>query len=227
MKRWLTIAALVFTFISAHAQDPAVEIWTSASVPVFFGKNGSWQVHNDLGYRTNGMSVLPHQYLFRTGVRKFFNSKWNAAVGGALFFTRVSYNKEDVFGQENRLWQELVNVAKITEKSNLQTRFRVEERFFEAVENKAAFNAMRFRLRSAFLQTLNKHWQFQLAEEYMQQLANRNFQFNTNRVAAAVIRSWEGQAQLQITYILQTRKNSEQSIIALSFQKSIGSNGNN
>lgn len=226
MKRWLTIA-FVFTFISAHAQDPASEIWMGASVPVLFGKNGSWQMHNDVGYRTNGMSVLPHQYLFRTGVRKFFNNRWNAAVGGALFFTRVSYNKEDVFGQENRLWQEVVNVAKITKKSNLQTRFRVEERFFEAVENKAAFNAMRFRLRSAFLQTLNKHWQLQVAEEYMQQLANRNFQFNTNRVAAAVIRSWEGQAQLQITYILQTRKNCEQSIVALSFQKSIGSNGNN
>ena len=226
MKLLLTIAVL-FTCIVSRAQDPAVEIWTSVSVPVFFGKNGSWQWHNDAGYRTNGMSVLPHQYLFRTGMRKFFNSKWNAAVGGALFFTRVSYDKEDVFGQENRLWQELVNVAKITEKSNLQTRFRIEERFFESVENRAAFNAMRFRLRSAFLQTLNKHWQFQVSEEYMQQLANRNFQFNTNRIAAAVIRSWEGQSQLQITYILQTRKNSEQSIIALSFQKSIGSNGNN
>ena len=226
MKLLLTIAVL-FTCIVSRAQDPAVEIWTSVSVPVFFGKNGSWQWHNDAGYRTNGMSVLPHQYLFRTGMRKFFNSKWNAAVGGALFFTRVSYDKEDVFGHENRLWQELVNVAKITEKSNLQTRFRIEERFFESVENRAAFNAMRFRLRSAFLQTLNKHWQFQVSEEYMQQLANRNFQFNTNRIAAAVIRSWEGQSQLQITYILQTRKNSEQSIIALSFQKSIGSNGNN
>jgi Protein of unknown function (DUF2490) len=226
VKLLLTIAVF-FTCIVSRAQDPAVEIWTSVSVPVFFGKNGSWQWHNDAGYRTNGMSVLPHQYLFRTGMRKFFNSKWNAAVGGALFFTRVSYNKEDAFGQENRLWQELVNVAKITEKSNLQTRFRVEERFFEAVENRTAFDAMRFRLRSAFLQTLNKNWQFQLSEEYMQQLANRNFQFNTNRIAAAMIRSWEGQSQLQITYILQTRKNSKQSIIALSFQKSIGSNGNN
>jgi Protein of unknown function (DUF2490) len=226
VKLLLTIAVF-FTCIVSRAQDPAVEIWTSVSVPVFFGKNGSWQWHNDAGYRTNGMSVLPHQYLFRTGMRKFFNSKWNAAVGGALFFTRVSYNKEDAFGQENRLWQELVNVAKITEKSNLQTRFRVEERFFEAVENRTAFDAMRFRLRSAFLQTLNKNWQFQLSEEYMQQLANRNFQFNTNRIAGAMIRSWEGQSQLQITYILQTRKNSKQSIIALSFQKSIGSNGNN
>ena len=211
----------------SHAQDPAAEVWMGVSVPVFFGKNDSWQWHNDAGYRTNGMSVLPHQYLYRSGVRKFFNSKWNAAVGGALFFTRATYNKEDAFGQENRLWQEVVNITKIAGKSSLHTRFRMEERFFKAVENNAAYDAMRFRLRTAFVQTLNKHWQLQLAEEYMQQLANQNFRFNTNRVAAAVIRSWEGQSQLQITYILQTRKNSEQSIIALSFQKSIGSNGNN
>ena len=211
----------------SHAQDPAAEVWMSVSVPVFFGKNGSWQWHNDAGYRTNGMSVLPHQYLFRSGVRKYFNSKWNAAVGGALFFTRATYNKEDEFGQEDRLWQEVVNITKIAEKSSLHTRFRAEERFFKSVEDKEAYDAMRFRLRTAFVQTLNKHWQFQVAEEYMQQLANHNFRFNTNRVAAAVIRSWEGQSQLQITYTLQTRKNSEQSIIALSFQKSIGSNGNN
>lgn len=211
----------------SHAQDPAAEVWMSVSVPVFFGKNGSWQWHNDAGYRTNGMSVLPHQYLFRSGVRKYFNSRWNAAVGGALFFTRATYNKEDEFGQEDRLWQEVVNITKIAEKSSLHTRFRAEERFFKSVEDKEAYDAMRFRLRTAFVQTVNKHWQFQVAEEYMQQLANHNFRFNTNRVTAAVIRSWEGQSQLQITYILQTRKNSEQSIIALSFQKSIGSNGNN
>lgn len=226
MKLLLTIAVF-FTCIASHAQDPAAEIWTSISVPVFFGKNGSWQWHNDAGYRTNGMSILPHQYLVRSGVRKFFNSKWNAAVGGALFFTRASYNKEDEFGQENRLWQEAVNITKIAEKSSLHTRFRIEERFFKAVENYAAYNAMRLRLRTAFVQTMNKHWQFQLSEEYMQQLANHNFRFNTNRVAAAVIRSWGDEAQLQVTYILQTRKDSEQSIIALSFQKSIGSNGNN
>lgn len=211
----------------SHAQDPAAEVWMSVSVPVFFGKNGSWQWHNDAGYRTNGMSVLPHQYLFRSGVRKYFNSRWNAAVGGALFFTRATYNKEDEFGQEDRLWQEVVNITKIAEKSSLHTRFRAEERFFKSVEDKEAYDAMRFRLRTAFVQTVNKQWQFQVAEEYMQQLANHNFRFNTNRVTAAVIRSWEGQSQLQITYILQTRKNSEQSIIALSFQKSIGSNGNN
>lgn len=227
MKPSIIIAAF-FVCVVASAQEPQSELWFSASLPVNFGKHNSWQWHNDAGYRTNGISLLPHQYLYRTGLRYSFNKHWSAAAGGALFFTRVSYNKDDSeFGQENRLWQELVHQTDLSSTTILQSRFRLEERFFEAVENKAAYTAARFRLRTAITQKFKKNWFAQLADEYMQQAANDRLQLNQNRLMLSVGKSLPGQMQVQAGYMWLYRTVSSQNIFTLSFQKSIGVNGHN
>ncbi len=227
MKLLLTIAVFFVRAITS-AQEPPSEFWFSASVPVNFGKKANWQWHNDAGYRTNGISVLPHQYLYRTGLRYTFHKHWSIAAGAALFFTRVSYDKKDhEFGQENRLWQELGHQANLSSTTLLQSRFRLEERFFMAVENKAAYTATRFRFRTSIIQKINKSWLVQIADEYMQQAANGQFQLNQNRFMFSVGRSLPNQAQVQAGYMWLYRTVSSQNIFTLSFQKSFGTNGNN
>jgi hypothetical protein len=224
----LVTIAVFFICAIAVAQEPPSELWFSASVPVQFGKKHNWQWHNDAGYRTNGMSVLPHQYLYRTGLRHSFSKHVNIAAGAALFFTRVSYEKDDdEFGQENRLWQELVHQTNLSSTTLLQSRFRLEERFFEAVENRAAYTATRFRFRTSITQKLNKKWFAQIADEYMQQAANDRFQLNQNRLMVAVGRNLLKQMQVQAGYMWLYRTVSSQNIFTLSFQKSFGVNGNN
>jgi len=228
VKYWLLIASF-FVSVNLFAQDPPAEMWVGVAVPVHFGKNDHWQWHNDAGYRTNGVSVLPHQALYRTGIRHFFNQHWNAAAGGALFFTRVSYKKEDnEFGQENRLWQEVVHQTDQQKTWRVQSRFRLEQRFFEATEVRAAFYATRFRYRSALVYAPTGKLQVQLADEYMQQLSNSKMKFNQNRIIGSLVCAMKKQTQLQFSYIWQYRSaSSSQNIVAIIFQKSIGINGNN
>ena len=227
VKLFFTIATS-FVCLVGHSQEPPSELWFSASVPVNFGKKANWQWHNDASYRTNGMSALPHQYLYRTGLRYSFNKHLNIAGGAALFFTRVSYNRGDhEFGQENRLWQELVYQTNLSSTILLQNRFRLEERFFEAVGNKAAYTAARFRFRTSIIQKLNKNWSAQIADEYMQQAANGRWQLNQNRFMVSVGRSLPGQVQLLAGYMWLYRTVFSQHIFTISFQKKIGANAYN
>jgi len=228
VKFWLSIAALLSS-VHLFAQDPPAEMWVGVAVPVHFGKKDNWQWHNDAGYRTNGVSLLPHQWLYRTGIRRFFNEQWNAAAGGTVFFTRISYNKEDhEFGQENRLWQEVVHQTNQKARWRVLSRFRLEQRFFEATEVRDAFYATRFRYRSSLVYAATEKVQLHLADEYMQQLSNDRMRFNQNRLIASAFCSLKKQSQLQFSYIWQYRSaSSSQSIVAVIFQKSIGINGNN
>ena len=228
MKFWLFIAAFSIS-VNLFAQDPRAEMWVGVAIPVHFGIKDNWQWHNDAGYRTNGISVLPHQVLYRTGVRHFFNQHWNAAAGGTLFFTRVSYNKEDTeFGQENRLWQEVVHQTNQKTSWRVMSRFRLEQRFFDATEIKSSYYATRFRYRTALIFAPTQKIQLHLADEYMQQLINNKIQFNQNRFIASAFCLLKKQTQLQISYIWQYRSaTSSQNILAVIFQKSLGINGNN
>jgi Protein of unknown function (DUF2490) len=227
VKLLFTIA-VIFVSAIASAQEPPTELWLSVSVPVNFGKKVNWQWHNDAGYRTNGISILPHQYLYRTGLRYSFNKHLNIAAGAALFFTRVSYNKDDgEFGQENRLWQEMIYQTNLSSTILWQNRFRLEERFYNAVESKAAYTAARFRFRSSITQKLSKHWSAQIADEYMQQAANNRFQLNQNRLMFSVARSLPNRIQVQTGYMWLYRTVASQHIFSLSFQKSFGANGHN
>ncbi len=108
------------------------------------------------------------------------------------------------------------------------SRFRLEQRFFEATEVREAFYATRFRYRSSLVYAATEKVRLHLADEYMQQLSNDRMRFSQNRLIASAFCSLKRQSQLQFSYIWQYRSaSSSQSIVAVIFQKSIGINGNN
>lgn len=226
MKRFVTISFVLMS-VFGYSQEPASELWFSAAVPVTFGKTKNWQWHNDAGYRTNGISIMPHQYLYRTGIRKFFSEQWSAATGIAFFSTRVGYKKADhEFGNEYRLWQEINHQYKIFQQLSLQNRLRIEQRFFEAINDKDAYKALRLRYRIGLTQKLSSKWSVQVADEYMRQLQQDQFLFNQNRFMFTAQRHWNKDVQVQAGYMWLLRSTSSQHIFTISFQKAITIDGN-
>lgn len=224
MNKLFTIG-LVALSARGFSQTPPAEIWLGANVSVAF--QNKWQWHNDAGYRTNGMNMIPHQYLYRTGVRKIFSTKWNAAAGVAFFSTRISYNKTDhEFGNEYRAWQEVNHQQEWKGGLILQNRFRLEERFFEEVSNRNAYKAIRLRYRAGLTQRLSPKWSIQISDEYMRQVQQKQFLFNQNRMLFSFNRDLRHHAQIQAAYIWQLRPTGSQHILALLFQKTITVDGN-
>jgi Protein of unknown function (DUF2490) len=121
-------ASLLLSIQSGFGQQSQTVVWNTFQFPVQF--SSKWQIHNDISYRTVGVSASAYQYTFRTGIRRFINDKWNVATGLAFFFTRTSFDKTyHEFGREFRLWQEVVKENKLNKKLSLFNRFRTEERF--------------------------------------------------------------------------------------------------
>lgn len=224
MNKLFTIG-LVALSARGFSQTPPAEMWIGANVSVAF--QSKWQWHNDAGYRTNGVNFIPHQYLYRTGIRRIFSTKWNAAAGVAFFSTRISYNKADhEFGNEYRAWQEVNHQHEWKDGLSLQNRFRVEERFFEEVSNRDDYKALRLRYRLALTKRLSQKWTIQVADEYMRQLQQKQFVFNQNRALFSFGHDLKKHVQLQAVYIWQLRPTGSQHILALLFQKTITVDGN-
>ncbi len=209
----------------AASQQPETSVWTALQLPVDIGNK--WQWHNDAGYRTIGFSQSAYQYLFRTGARFFVNKKTSVAAGTAFFFTRASFKKtDDEFGNEFRIWQELNHTISIGKGFLLQNRIRTEERWFDAMQNKSAYYAFRFRYRVSGTQQLSAKWSVQLADEYMQQAVDGNFSFNQNRVIGTIIYQPEHSVSIQGGYMWMLRQAISQHAFIITFQKSISLNGN-
>jgi Protein of unknown function (DUF2490) len=224
LNKLLTIG-LVALSARAYTQTPPAELWVGANVTVAF--QNQWQWHNDAGYRTNGVNLVPHQYLYRTGIRKIFSTKWNAAAGAAFFSTRISYNKADhEFGNEYRAWQEVNHQYEWKNGFSLQNRFRAEERFFEEVSTRDAYKALRLRYRVGLTKRFAEKWTVQVADEYMRQLQQKQFLYNQNRTLVSLGHDLKKHVQLQAVYIWQQRPTGSQHILALLFQKTITADGN-
>jgi len=209
---------------SFFAQQSQTIVWNTLQFPVQL--SAKWQLHNDISYRTIGVSGSAYQYTFRTGVRRFLNEKWNVATGLAFFYTRTSFDKANhEFGKEFRLWQEVVKENKLNNKLSLFSRFRTEERFFAATSKKDKNFALRLRYRMAVVQTLSDKWKIQLANEYMQQLADAEFDFQQNRLGTTAIYSFNTNTQLQAGYIWSKLATATQHFITCTFSKTIVTNG--
>jgi len=212
-------AGLIFPAKLTFAQKSNTLMWSTVQFPVFVSKK--WQVHNDISFRFITSSGVAYQYTFRSGVRKIINDKWNVASGAALFFTRTSFEKSNhEFGSEFRLWQEVVNENKLTEKLSLLNRVRFDERFFASTSEKDAFFAMRFRYRLAFIQTISEKWKLQLADEYMEQLSGGVISFQQNRLGITGIYVFNSSAQFHTGYIWSKLSVSNQHFITCTFIKS-------
>ena len=172
---------MIFWCYRVQAQRPHNGGWLSANVPVTINKQ--WQWHNDGGFRTLGMSLSGHQYLYRTGLRHSLSSASSVAGGVAFFFTRTSFNKiNHEFGKEFRTWQEITNDKKIAGSLQLNLRFRTEQRFFQQTIRNNEFTAHRFRVRAGLTYSINQKWDVQFADEYMHQLAHGQFKFDQTRI---------------------------------------------
>jgi Protein of unknown function (DUF2490) len=217
-------ASLLLSMQSGFGQQSQTLVWNTLQLPVQL--SSKWQVHNDISYRTVGISASAYQYTFRTGMRRFINEKWNVATGLAFFFTRTSFEKANhEFGREFRLWQEVVKENKLNKKLSLFSRFRTEERFFAATSVKDKNFALRLRYRMAVVQTLSEKWRIQLANEYMRQVAGGEFAFQQNRLGATVIYSVNNTTQLQAGYIWSKLSAATQHFITCTFIKTIVANG--
>jgi len=220
------IIPLMISVGQAAAQPPATSVWTGLQIPVDF--NNKWQWHNDAGYRTSGLSLSSYQYLFRTGARFFLSKETSAAAGVAFFLTRAGTEKADAgFGGEFRVWQELNHNTSAGKRFILQNRVRAEERWFDAVYNRPAYYAFRFRYRISGTVKLSEKWSAQLADEYMQQAVDGKFSFNQNRVTGTVFCQLAPGLSMQYGYMWILRPAVPQHVVMLTFQKNISLNGNN
>lgn len=191
---------LILSFQPSFAQQSNTLMWNTIQVPIQFSKK--WQMHNDISYRFIISTGTAYQYTFRTGMRRIFNEKWNAASGLALFLTRTSMEKANhEFGPEYRIWQEVVNENKLFKKVSLINRVRIDERFFASTSKADANIAIRFRYRLAIVQTISDKWKLQLADEYMQQLNKVGISFQQNRLSATGIYVFNSSTQLQSGYM--------------------------
>lgn len=210
---------MLFSGVKYSYSQQAI-IWNSLQLPVQLSKK--WQVPVDFSYRTIGFSASAYQYTFRTGIRRIFNPVWQAAAGGALFFTRTSFLKEDHhFVEERRLWQEVLAEHPIGKGFSLQNRFRSEERFFEATPSARSFAALRLRYRLALIKRINNKWRLLLADEYMQQQDHDKFHFQQNRLTGSASYFINSSTYVQAGYIWTKLQSSVQHVVLLAFQKTI------
>lgn len=217
------ITILLLSVQFSFAQQAQTLVWNTFQFPVKL--SAKWQIHNDISYRTIGVSTSAFQYTFRTGIRRFINEKWNVATGLAFFFSRTSFDKTNhEFCREFRLWQEVVKENKLNKKLSLFSRFRTEERFFAATSKKDESFALRFRYRMAVVQTLFNKWKVQLANEYMRQLTGGEFVFQQNRLGATAIYSVNTSTQLQAGYIWSKLAMATQHFITCTITKTIIAN---
>jgi hypothetical protein len=200
------------------AQVPVTGSWFSLQLPVNFSHK--WQWHNDAGYRTMEYSFSAYQFFYRSGARYYFTKSWSTASGYALFFTSNSNQKSDhEFGKEFRLWQELNAQQPFLKFFSIQNRFRTEQRWFDSVTSKDAFFGLRWRHRAAITKKIAEKWSLQLADEYMQQLAEGVFSFNQNRLQLLAIVKMNHSGQVQAGYMWLKRPQQSQHIVTVSFQK--------
>lgn len=215
---------LLIQLFKLEAQRSEAGIWLSLQMPVNFGKN--WQWHNDAGYRTEGVSVRPSQYLYRSGVRYRLNREYSVAAGIAGFFTRsLVPADEGEFGKEFRCWQELNCSFERNQHFHWQLRGRIEQRFFAETISKGSTYSNRFRLRAGITSIINHSWSVQLADEWMEQQRSGKFAYDQNRVMLHFIKKGKDQSQWSAGYMWLKWTNESQQIIAVTYQKILNRNG--
>ncbi|UEG48996.1 DUF2490 domain-containing protein [Ferruginibacter lapsinanis] len=220
MKKILFFIVLFFVAKNIAAQDNAFFTWDAFQLVAKV--NAKWHWISDISYRTIGISSSANQYTFRTAVKRVVNEKWSTTAGVALFRSRTSIDKHNhEFGDEYRLWQEVLLENKLNKSLVISNRFRTEERFFAATATKNSYNALRLRYRLAFIQDITKKVKFQIADEYMRQLSKGDFLFQQNRVAATGIFTTGKKTQLTAGYMWSKLPTTSQHYILLVLQKTI------
>src|SRR5882724_6062847 len=184
MRKLILYIMLLLVTKQTDAQLPSTSIWLTVQLPVSFSEK--WQWYNDATYKTMGVATTAYQRYFRTGVRYQFSEKWSAINGIAFFSTRAQADIHDSeFGKEFRIWQELSYQQKLRENFSLQHRFRLEERFLEATTSKASYHILNINNRFTVQKKVSENWNIQIGDEYFEQVIDRKFKFNQNRLSGS------------------------------------------
>ena len=215
--------SILISCFSAHtilAQVPATTDWFGFQCRL--NKDDKWEVINDVGYRTIGMSLSSYNYYYRNGIRYKLNDRWSVAGGTAFFFTRSSYLKSNhEFGREFRLWQDITLSLPFAKTFAINDRFRTEERWFNSVSNKAGYFGFRLRQRLTVTKALTEKWSVEIGDEYFRMLTDKKFLFNSNRILFSAVCKFRNQVQLQGGYIWLKLPSASQHVFTFNLQKTI------
>jgi hypothetical protein len=193
-------------------------MWLTAQLPVDFSKRLQW--HNDLSYKSGGITLKAYQRFYRTGLRYRISDNWNTAAGVAFVSTQAVGDKDDdEFGREFRFWEELIYQTSITKKWSFQNRFRPEERFLRATSQKPAYKILNLTDRISFTKALSEKWDLQMADEFFEQVIDKEFVFNQNRLMGIGIYNISEGLQVQGAYIWVARKTFSQHILQFTIRK--------
>jgi hypothetical protein len=206
------------TVIVAKAQPKGASFWLSAQLPVDLSPR--WQWHNDLAYKSNGVTLRTYQRWYRTGLRYRISGKFNVAGGVGFLATQASTNKkDDEFGKEFRVWQEMIYQNPMKNDWQFQDRVRVEERFLQATAAKPSSHILQLSDRVSFTKNLSEKWDLQFADEFFEQVIERKFVFSQNRLMGIGIYKISKKFQVQGAYIWAVRKTFTQHILQVTIRK--------
>ena len=217
MKKLLVLIACL-SAKTLLAQVPSTANWVSLQFRLNI--SNKWELINDGGYRTIGMSASCYTWYYRNGLRYKLNDNWSVAAGSALFVARSSYQKSNhEFGKEFRLWQDATFRKPFSKTFAVNNRFRTEERWFNRVNNKPAYFGFRLRERLTVSKMLSKKWSLELGDEYFRMLSANKFKFNSNRILLFATYTMKKETQLQGGYIWLKLPAASQHVFTITFQK--------
>jgi len=172
----------LFIIFSIVVQAQQTQAWLSVNVPI---RKGNWEWHNDAGYRNELNTLTTQQFLYRTGVRHYFNEKMSTALGYAFFDTKVQGVVSE-FGPENRIWQEFNAQINLNKNTTFIHRVRAEERWFSKTSVGESFFGFRARYRAALQRKLTEQLDVQIYNELMYQYQRLDWVFNQNRLGKSL-----------------------------------------
>lgn len=211
--RYVFFFLLIITSSVIQAQQ--TQAWLSINVPI---RKGNWEWHNDAGYRNELNTLTTQQFLYRTGVRHYFNEKMSTALGYAFFDTKVQGVVSE-FGPENRIWQEFNAQIILNKNTTFVHRVRTEERWFSKTSVGEAFFGFRTRYRAALQRKLTEQLDVQIYNELMYQYQRLDWVFNQNRIGLNFFIKAGKSAQFNVGYTYMTTAQSPLHLLLLGYSK--------
>lgn len=212
--RYVFLFLFMISFVVAQAQQ--TQAWLSVNVPF---RKGNWEWHNDAGYRNELNTLTTQQFLYRTGVRHYFNEKMSSALGYAFFDSKVQGSIANEFGPENRIWQEFNGQASLNKNITFIHRVRTEERWFSKTSIGESVFGFRSRYRVALQKKLNEKLDLQVYNELMYQLQRSKFGFNQNRIGLNFFLKASKSTQINFGYTYMTTAQSPLHLLLLGYSK--------
>ncbi|MBO3115995.1 DUF2490 domain-containing protein [Winogradskyella sp. DF17] len=154
LKLLFTIFTLVSVINSAHSQElpekvvnENAQFWISTNN--VFRIADRWAILNDIHVRRTNFMADPNFYFLRVGGQYYLNSNLRLA-GGYAHLWLTTTGVWDNYQNENRIYQQL-SISRRYEKMNALFRIRLEQRFFNNVQDGQSLNNDSFVNRVRFL----------------------------------------------------------------------------